>query len=111
MKVESFIESHQDHCDDDPIHLLNASSLSTLPESVTPTGLSYDHRVKLFTELSKSLLFKHHDVKIADLKYWFPEYVQSPKKEHATPIPKPVIEESIECVIAEMMDGDPSVFL
>ena len=78
MKVESFIESHQDHCDDDPIHLLNASSLSTLPVSVTPTGLSYDHRVKLFTELSKSLLFKHHDVKIADLKYWFPEYVQSP---------------------------------
>ena len=93
-------------------HLL-AEELSILDDSISGSpltstkipSLSFDERVNVFKNLSKSTLFHHSEIFNDDVEFWFPECFHLYKHDIKKVISKSDIETSLECVIAELMES------
>ena len=66
--------------------------------------LPFDTRVQWFHSLSNSMLFNEKHVSSSDLHFWFPECSSEDTKKEYLAIPKELIQDSIECVLAELME-------
>ena len=75
-----------------------------LEKSKIIDSFDYDNRIDLFQTLSKSILFHEKSIMNDDLEFWFPECKLDRNIKKV--IPKQKVQQSLECVIAEVMEGN-----
>mgnify|MGYP001257261588 CR=1 FL=1 len=91
-------------------HLSDNNNTLTEENSLTKKTIFYTHnfdkRVKLFNSILQSTLFKNQNVCRSDLQFWFPECMNIKKESNSKFINKQKLNNSIECVLAELMEEE-----